>query len=405
MKLSFPKNWFQPTKITCVEIAQVNGDFVYRVSVLEKSKATFERLDHQDQLHSFEELTAFCQQHSAPLCLTFSLAKTIYRKVKNSSANWKSQLNEIIPGLQAADYFIQQSPQLTDTWLSFIRKDLILPWLDKFKTADLQIYVLQLGPFPLREVRQAFDFSATMQSSSFSLSFDSDQTIKTIAKGNFDSAYSIEKETNEKISNDQVLLIACGVAALSNPNFGIAEELMQREKKEVLAKRKLTKLFTPLLFSIAGLAILGGIGNVVFNKKINTLRSQLASSNSQFTLLDSISTKIDNHQKLLNETAFVGNSRVSFFSDRIANSIPAAIKISDINLFPVLIDKKGYDEQEMKKFNTEEIKIQGSTKNSETYYNWLNELTKLDWIKTANHQSYQEEKIGIGKFELVITIN
>ena len=139
-----------------------------------------------------------------------------------------------------------------------------------------------------------------------------------------------------------------------------------------------------------------------YNKKLNSINFRYNQNLEMIKKLDTLKSEYNLKEQYFVSSGFLDASEQSFFTDRIANSVPPEIQISSLNINP--LEGKFKNDKPLN-FLMGKIRISGSVTQSIILNNWVKKLKGLDWIKQVTIVGYIHESIdNPAIFELEIDI-
>jgi len=102
------------------------------------------------------------------------------------------------------------------------------------------------------------------------------------------------------------------------------------------------------------------------------------------------------------KSGFLDESKLAFYTDRIAESLPSEIHLTAFNFNPLKVKMK---ENKPIEFLTGTINISGTVTQSIILNNWVKGLKKTDWINSIAIIGYNQESAEIpAEFTIQIDI-
>ncbi|MBY0426223.1 MAG: hypothetical protein K2Q22_11345, partial [Cytophagales bacterium] len=96
---------------------------------------------------------------------------------------------------------------------------------------------------------------------------------------------------------------------------------------------------------------------------------------------------IKEKEEFLEKTGWKTPSKLSFYSDKIASTVPVRILLAKMELYPVKFET--INSEKKIKINTQEIRISGNCPDPNILNNWVLQLKYFEWIKTIKVIDYQ----------------
>ena len=138
------------------------------------------------------------------------------------------------------------------------------------------------------------------------------------------------------------------------------------------------------------------------NKKLNQLTFSYNQNRELLKKLDTLKNEFLIKEQYFVNSGFLDASRLSYFADRIANSLPKNIKLSGMDIIP--LNTKIKDEKPIG-FSMNSINIIGTVNQSIVLNNWVKKLKKFDWVRNVNIVEYNQEIAETpANFEIVIDL-
>jgi hypothetical protein len=103
---------------------------------------------------------------------------------------------------------------------------------------------------------------------------------------------------------------------------------------------------------------------------------------------DTLNAQFTRQIEFIESNTIIMQNNLSFYSDRIANSIPVDITLNSLQINPVVFSKEKIS------FEKGVIVVQGSYLNNDSMTAWIKELNSFDWITyiTVDFCKYDYEK-------------
>jgi Tfp pilus assembly protein PilN len=126
-----------------------------------------------------------------------------------------------------------------------------------------------------------------------------------------------------------------------------------------------------------------------YEGKVNNLKESIQLYRNQFQKVKELQIEVDKKKNSIENLSKKSNSTVSFFLDKLGESIPKSILLKDIQFQPLLLkikkDKKAI-------FDQNKMVISGTSSNGNEFTKWLQFLEAKPWVKSTSIIDY-----GIGK--------
>lgn len=329
----------------------------------------------------------------------------IHKKVKfNDYTKEQELLSQVLPNAVLKDFYIQQTNLLNhECWVSIIRKDVLDSLLYQFKEQQLFSVQVYLGPFVLENIFPHID-NPVVKTTTHELLVENNNIIQMDSLGSVSEGeeYNIE---GEHVNSHEIIAFSSGLShfiPLIELNPIVCNEITAI-KDEFYNKNK----YVVVGFSILVFFFLLTIGNMMLNNSYqsinNTLQYQVSSNKKYIDELKILQNELAINEEFVNNSGLTKASKVSFYADQIALSIPNSIQLNQLFINP---SEKRIKKSEDVQFNYNKMKLMGSVSSSIELNYWIKELKKYEWIADIVVISFIQENIKTaGEFEVEININ
>ena len=139
-----------------------------------------------------------------------------------------------------------------------------------------------------------------------------------------------------------------------------------------------------------------------YDKKINTLRFSYNQNKELIKKLDTLKSELKLKEQYFINSGFLDASKLSYYADRIAYTVPKEIVLTQLNINP--LEGKIKNNKPIS-FQNRKILILGTVTQSIILNNWVKQLKDTDWIKNVKIIHYNQESVEIpAEFELQIDL-
>jgi Tfp pilus assembly protein PilN len=138
------------------------------------------------------------------------------------------------------------------------------------------------------------------------------------------------------------------------------------------------------------------------NTEIANLEVDLTLTNDTVSLLEKLKQEKNRKELLVSNSGVQQKEFLSYFLDKIGETVPKAISLQDLEVFPVLETLK---EKRKVVLQQQIIEIDGTSPESETLDDWMERMNRFDWVKSVELISYLKSENSIASFKLLITLN
>jgi hypothetical protein len=395
--------FIRDTEIAGVEMLQYGDSYYVNLVVLRRKNNKIDIVLCKQGLTDFQETLNLITE-KRPVYLILNLRNILHKNIEGivSSSN-ESLIQEVFPNTHVADFYSQKEEIETGCIISITRCDILNNVLNDFTSHDMPIIGVTLGVFDLKYIQSILPIQEIIHTQNHILSFNNQRQINHFSK-NTEGVYTETKIGDEILDSRLLPAYAAAFKALLQIPSNIQSPILEDIKSEYRQKRIYQKLSVYALGFIFFVLLSSTFLNYYYKDKINALSIQLVGQNTDFTALDSLKKQIVQQQSFMQQTNINRGSRISFFADRIAATIPVGLELTELNVFPILGNRKDYRETHLVKYDKETIIVKGVCDNSNTYNEWLKKIKLLDWVRTVMHIDYKDIDEQIGVFEMKITI-
>ncbi|MFL5731302.1 MAG: hypothetical protein ACJ75J_17570 [Cytophagaceae bacterium] len=372
----------------------------YRVRLVRLSvKRSIIHVDSKIQFNSLDELVASIDKN-IPLSLVFTGKGILTKKVYlENNQDMTSLLSQVFPNAKPADFYIQKK----ENFLSVARRTQIDEVLDQLRQREIPVISLSIGPMiglGLIPFLKITDHLMSFDGHQYTLENDVVKEYKYLPQANAQTIRIGEEELGE-----QYALSYAGAlqAMLAHENVCVEDDVMSRQAEEYTYKNLLKQLMT--VFSIVLISVI--VSNFIFSFYLNAQNQKLSSKQQGYQLMlsrqDSLETQIKEKEKFLKESGWLENSRISFFSDRIASTVPESVRLTELSVNP--FHEKESTAAKKLIFQNGITLLSGHCSSATELNPWIKKMKDFDWIREVKVLSYAyNEKNKEGDFKIEITL-
>jgi Tfp pilus assembly protein PilN len=118
------------------------------------------------------------------------------------------------------------------------------------------------------------------------------------------------------------------------------------------------------------------------------------------TTLNNLKGELENKEQYIVDRGFLEPSRLSYYCDRIARSVPVSIELNRMRINPITGKLKTGEDVEMQKGV---ITIQGLSSDNIVLNSWIGSLKQMPCIQSIRLENYVRKKSNEpGLFSLII---
>lgn len=279
--------------------------------------------------------------------------------------------------------------------VSFCRKELISEYLGQFETQKWFLYGLSCGYAPICNILEnetvATEFEIAIKKDHITL---------------FRRAHEVKTRTNWRgdfWTTKSLIAEAIRFNKLAEKKWIIdGEEAGDQARENVHQYNQ----FKTLGIGIVGTIFLALVINYFYQNHLNDqvaqLEMDLSVHSENISMLDRLSQEKIRKEQLINNAGVNASSFLSFYMDKIGESVPKSITLSDMTVFPVVGKLK---EKQRVEVDQQHIWIAGITKDNEILDDWIEKMDRFGWVKSVELLNYLKSTEDWAEFELQITLD
>lgn len=339
-----------------------------------------------------------------PIYISIGGKGIIHKKVKyNDRVKDKDFIHLILPNASINDFYLQKTIlSNNECWISIVRKDVLDILLEQLSDLNLFGIEIYLGPFVLTNIFPLLN-QAEVLTASHELIIEDNEVLHMDSLGSVSGGKEYDID-GEKINSHEIIAFGAVLshfASLANV-IPITCETVVLNKENYLHKNKFVTLgigFLLFFFAIA-------IGNLIMMSIVSTtnneLQYQIMSKKEAVNELKHLREEIKTKEQFVANSGVAQASKISFYADQIALSIPEKIQLNQLFINPL---EKRIDKAEDIHFLYNTIILTGTVSKGIVLNNFIKKIKKYDWIQDVNIISFVQDNVNVvGDFEIEIHI-
>lgn len=385
MKL-FKNNW-RPKKIVVI-IAHIGKENT-------TIKAIYTRYNNsaQNQAIEFQTIEELIKHFGASKAYWLHINGTgVLNRLANRASGYKEEL--IVSGDKDEFYF----SSFTDgekSAVSFVRKNTIASIEEALTLNKAHLIGTSCGAVPY--------FALMNENDRIDATF-----ILQTQNGRIHRFERNEKETaqlffHQQYATSEQLLAAAILHSTKNtlPTFEycLSAETTTKNLEEYEQHRK----FNTLGLGSIAVVFTFVVGNYFYINHLNTQTAQLEEnlllSNENLSMLDRLEQEKNRKEQLVHTSGFLGNKFISFYLSKIGESVPETIALKYLCVFPLTEQLK---ERRKVTVDTKKIEIEGFTKSSLVFDDWIEKMNRFEWVESVEVINYSKINESQAEFKLQI---
>ncbi|WP_353780257.1 hypothetical protein [Winogradskyella sp. 3972H.M.0a.05] len=381
MELSYKDILNTKSRFYCIGI--YIHDFGEKLQLLEISiKNDDVNIEDRFETESLDELLGHAKKEY-PILLHISGSGILSKRLDSNT----SYRNEILFNADVEDFHFFEYKQEDDVYISVIRKELLSSYIEKINDKDKFVVDVSIGPFVLKTINTIFPDTMVVKTPFYELSFKGN----LIDSFNQHSNSSVNTVINDEQFNEQELpLFASFLEYKFDSNLlDFDTTFLNKNKEEQKFKNWFKSLGAGMLFFYLASLFVGHFVLDSYTKKLAEKESQYAVSQQTLATLSAMRAEKELKEKILFTSGLNNTDYVAKFVLDICNSIPNAIELNTLEVFPLI--RKARDNEKLN-LDIDHILIEGESDNDTDFNIWLTELKHLEWIKKVELDYHQELK-------------
>lgn len=338
-----------------------------------------------------------------PIVIQIDGKGLLHKKLDENIANDSKVVSKIIPNAKDDDFYLQQFSNKNGQHVSIVRKNQLDELLQTFyKTIKIPL-AISFGGF-CNEIILPFLESTLNQQNLGSYTIHAvDNEINTIVVST-ENELQKTKIDEDYISNNAVVAYAVGLQFLLKSGAyctqiaSLNQENSDWQEKTLFKKAGMGMLVFFLVILLINFALF-----TLWSDKNKTLQQDRFGSGNYYSLIESVQNQLSKKESFLTKVAWNSPSKVSFYADRLAATVPTSIKLTQMQIMP----SEEVIEKEIKKtvFQQNTILINGSCNNPTELNTWIKSMDEFNWIEQVKLNDYLfDSREHIANFKLYIKV-
>ena len=333
------------------------------------------------------------------LFLIVNNQQVLLKKVAGSNEDIENTVKKAFPTIKIAEFYYEVAQNGDQNFVAICRKDYVDSLIAEYQSNGVSIIGFSLQNLGITALSQFLN-QTEIKTSNSTISLVNNK-LKEIVK---EDVKRIEYTINDlKIPNSYVLGLSGILAYFYNgtsnhSNFNpVLKELKQQYNNH--------RFYALGLKSALGIIFAVLLINFMFfsnaHSKMIRLNTDVLLNSSSKNILLQLQDRVDKKEELTNNINSLSSSKTTWYLNEIGKSVPNKVQLIVIDFQPVTKSiKKGKEILVTK--NT--ILITGTSKNNDSFSQWIAMLELKDWIDDVKDISYGNGKNSTASFEFVINI-
>jgi hypothetical protein len=372
---------------------------VVELSLLKSSLHIDRKKEHTIRLDQLADIKI-----TVPMALTLTGKGVLIKKTALLENITEQSLRQLFPAFKPSEFYVQHFNSGDQTYITFIRKEIADPVLAAFRKLGITILVFSLGPFIADQVIPLLNIYGNI------LEFDGHQVVLTEDKTWQQYTYIAGQQNEfelkidiEPIPQQFVLAYAAAFQLILNERLElicVADEHIEQDLTELLARLKFRKKGTILLFSIFALLLINFLVFSYYNSANQALAGKAGQRSDQSLDRQKLEQDVKEKETQVNLLGWNHGQRYAFLCDQIGQTVPAAITLHELNINS---GKEKSSSVPRELTETGSIRIIGQSASVYVINDWIYALKQKPWVKMVQLEKYgRDEQKDTQIFTLIV---
>ncbi len=381
-----------------VEFTQV-GEMACSYVVLNLKKQIIS-IHKTGQANSIEEVLQQIETNT-PIVIVVDGKGVLHKPFGKDLPTDPNQLAQVLlPGIKVDEMYLQVEASI----LSFARRNLIDDIIIKLKTQGFDILNISFGPFCLAKVvklTQSNNQEDTIEVGGYTLNFGNNNLISFLKTDyNHLAQYTIG---TDNISQTHINAYSAAFSWFMGNYPQIVAQEITSSREEYFYKKFFNKLFIGLIVTLFVILLGNYIIFEIERDKNVSLQAKDQVYSGKSTKLIKIRKELKEKETFLDKAGWMTSSKLSFYADRIAATLPNSISLNELSINPE--DEKLTRDNRKLTLRPGTIQVIGMCGQPTDLNRWISDLDQLRWVSGVQMVSYTyDNKTRKGTFKLEITI-
>lgn len=353
---------------------------------------------------SFEEKTiedvSYKLANYQHLNLVINNDKVLSKYIESDQQDTLKLVYKGFPNVNLNDFYFEVLSQKKYHFISLCRKDYVDNIIKDYEKHKISVINFSLGNNLIETITNFIKEEDEIFSSNSKIQLKNNHIVQ-IEKDEVITENYVVNGLN--IFNSHLLALSGALQPLLNNQNTLTN--FSEEKNRLTNEFKQTRFFNQFL-KLGGLFILGLLlvnfffFNHYFNK-VNELKQVSEINQTTKSQIIKLNESVSKKQKMMDDLLKSNGSKTSFYSNKIMQSLPSSILLSEFNYQPLLKRIKAEKEIELE---NNIITISGTSSVSEVFSSWINTLEQQNWIIKVDIIDYGSTSSNTSDFKIKIVL-
>ncbi|MGW9686778.1 hypothetical protein [Flagellimonas sp. 2504JD1-5] len=359
-------------------------------------------ISRQCPLASISELQQLAHP-SIPLYVAYNVDGVITKiSQQNSTLKGRAAVEQLFPGLNFENFYYQVSQLKGYQVVSIAKRDAVETLLAQLKEKKLHVAGMSIGISGMEFIVDHLD-DEIIYTNTEKVAFDNGPN-EGLAITKSDTHTPVGYDINGLNIKSPFLLAFSGILDFLTPSH-YGNTNFDDTVQSLLSEFKNQRIFGLLLRTSLVVVLVLLLSNfLVFNSyfgKVEAAKESLAIDNEARKNLTIVRDRVEEKERKVEAVLSAGNTRTSFYLDRLASGVPPTILLTELQYQPLIKPMQASKPIELD-LNT--LLVTGNCKQSEDFSEWIHHLEGLDWIKSVETMDYDYKNSYSSTFKIKIYV-
>jgi|GEM_PF-5299166 len=369
-------------RILGIEVA-FESEAAYSLQAVEVSlKRNILKLQPDENLpDKIEEISRVIPGH-VPVCLVLSGKGIVIKSFTNDGANNEDEvIRQVLPMAQPSEFVSNTyvSPQGL-SWVAIIRKEQLLQVVNSFIKAGYSVMDVLIGPLVMAEVVPLIEMeNHSIFVSNYQILVNNHSISEILKHTGPSHIYSM---AGQQVNGSHLLALAGSYKhlAIDQGSTSLRLDRVVTCANDYLIKRAINLYMKSALGLLFVLLMTNFLIYNHYNTKVNRINQEMIHNRSLLSQKVNLEKEVAEKKAILTASDLDTKSHLAYFADRISALRPEKLIFEEMVLNPVEINIFKQSLSIQKNI----IQIKGNAHSSLIINNWVNELSKLDFVETTD---------------------
>ncbi len=377
------------------------GDFRIDALLLEYRKGAVFVLEKRN-LETLSDLAELSSKR-IPVSISYSGYRVLYKRTEEGR---DGKLEDLLPGVNHEEFYAQSLTTVAGRFFFVVRKSHFDPIVKRMSDLGLNIVSIALGPANMLCLSPFIGNMEEQEVSagSFSIHFNEGKIIDLRRETKIQSGKT--KVGDDYLDATELIPYANSLCVFTRGEE-LVDESLHNDWSQLLLEGKhrtfFKRAFPALLGVVFSVLMASFIVLQIQTQKNNELSVTLGNYREQLGQLEKLKRSFDDKQLIQSNIRLNNALFLSYYADRIAESIGKKIRLTSLTINPEEESNSG--RRQNLQFEQGKIRLSGICDSPSDLNEWLTNLRKLKFVDNVEDQSYQfDDREGKGVFDLSLKI-